>query len=130
MTLRPGWYTRDIPDHVSLNSPGIYEWRIDGVGIYVGKAKRLKSRLDAYPRNVRGIVLGVPWHGQEGRRYRPVHYSLHRAYEDGTVATVGVLEVCEVADLIERERFWIELRRSEAATGGPAVLNATLLAGR
>ncbi|MGV8839840.1 MAG: hypothetical protein ACWA6X_06000 [Bauldia sp.] len=114
----------DVGSNV-LDAPGIYEWRIAGTALYVGKAKRLKSRLGAYPRNVRDVLLGRSWHGQEGKAFRPVHYGLRQAHDEGAVVVVAILENCDAVALSEREHYWIKLRRGEEARGGPIVLNAT-----
>lgn len=120
-TLRENWFLRDIADHIDLNAAGVYEWRIDGVGVYVGKAKKLKSRLQAYPRNVRRMLEGLPWHGNPERQYRRIHHALRQAYEGGTMIRVTVLEVCDPKERANREIAWIARRREEAAAGGPAV---------
>src|SRR5687768_127846 len=124
LPLRPGWFIKDVPERLSLDAPGIYEWRIKGVGLYVGKAKKLKGRLPAYPRNVTHIISGRSWHGQPGKEVRPIHDALRLAYQQGVPVTVAVLENCEVAELNQRERFWIQLRRQEALEGGLPVLNS------
>lgn len=121
--LREGWYVREIEDTIDLDLPGIYEWRIEGVGVYVGKALRLKSRLRAYPNNVRRMLLGLHWHSDPTRDYRPIHHALRGAHDTGTVVVVRVLEVCASEARNEREQYWIRLRRAEAAAGGPKVLN-------
>ena len=121
--LREGWYVREIENILDLDLPGIYEWRIEGVGVYAGKALRLKSRLRAYPNNVRRMLRGLPWHNNAARDYRPIHHALRDAHEAGTVVVVRVLEVCTSEARNEREQYWIKLRREEAAAGGPKVLN-------
>jgi len=121
--LREGWYVREIEETLDLDLSGIYEWRIEGVGVYVGKAKRLKSRLRAYPNNVRRMLQGLPWRKNSSRPHRPVHSALQDAHEAQTNVVVRVLEVCLPDVLHDREQYWIRLRRQEAAAGGPKVLN-------
>lgn len=117
------WYIREIEASLDLDQPGIYEWRIEGVGIYIGKALRLKNRLRAYPNNVRRMLRGLEWHGDPTRSYRPIHHALRDAYETHAIVVVRVLEVCTPETRNEREQYWINLRRAEAAAGGPTVLN-------
>lgn len=74
-TLREDWYAREIEAALDLDQSGIYEWRIEGVGVYVGKALRLKSRLRAYPNNVRRMLQGLHWHSDPTRDYRPIHHA-------------------------------------------------------
>jgi len=123
IALRPDWYAREIEATIDLDLPGIYEWRIEGVGVYVGKALRLKSRLRAYPNNVRRMLQGLHWHGDTTRDYRPIHHALREAHDCQAVVVVRVLEVCLPETRNEREQYWIRLRRQEAAAGGPKVLN-------
>ncbi|WP_419694407.1 hypothetical protein ACN2CC_28110 [Mesorhizobium muleiense] len=126
LALRSDWYRRDIDSGFDLDLPGIYEWRIEGVGIYVGKALRLKRRLAHYPNNVRRMLQDLPWHGNPNRDYRGIHHALRRAYEHQIVTSVAVLETCSREARSEREQYWIRQRRAEQATGGPKVLNAEL----
>lgn len=121
--LREGWYVREVEANLDLEQPGIYEWRIEGVGVYVGKALRLKSRLRAYPNNVRRMLQGLHWHGDPTRDYRPIHHALRAAHDTEAVVGVRVLELCSPEARNEREQHWIRLRRQEAAAGGPRVLN-------
>ena len=100
-------------------------WSIKGIGIYVGEAKRLRTRLNAYPRNVRAMLNGRFWHGNPQKDYRAIHHALRAAYEEGTPVIVTVLEICDPAIRYEREQCWIQLRRREEAEDcGPHVLNS------
>jgi len=106
-----------------MNAAGIYEWRIDGAGVYIGKAKCLRKRIRAYPNNVRRMMNGRPWHGNHAKDYRPIHHALRQAYVSNAVVSVAVLEVCDPAERAARERFWIAMRVQEHLSGGPCVLN-------
>lgn len=122
--LRENWYVHVGEDQCDLLRPGVYEWRIEGVGLYVGKAKLLRNRIRAYPRNVRQMMDGHPWHGNPEKEYRPIHEALREAYEKGRLVTLTVLENCDTAkQAAEREQWWIEMRREEFSAGGPLVLN-------
>lgn len=123
MSLRDGWWTLIIPPGINLAEPGIYEWRLDGIGIYVGKSCRLPRRIQEYPNNVRKLISGAPYRRNQPTGYRIVHHQLKQAYDSKIGVIVTVLENCARSELNERERYWIELRKSEAETGGPAVLN-------
>jgi hypothetical protein len=124
IVLRPDWYRRSIDATLNLDQPGIYEWRIEGVGIYIGKALRLKRRLAHYPNNVRRLIQGLPWHGNPAKDYRAIHHALRDTHEEKILVSVTVLEVCTREARSEREQYWIKLRRLEQASGGPKVLNA------
>lgn len=124
LVLRSDWFRRDIDGELNLDQPGIYEWRIEGFGVYVGKALRLTRRLSHYPNNIRRMLQGLPWHGNSARDYRTIHHALRQAYEKQLAISVTVLEVCSRDMRSEREQYWIKLRRAEEASGGLKVLNA------
>jgi len=121
--LTPGWYIHHSAGSPDLRLSGVYEWRIEGVGIYVGKAKVLQNRILAYPRNVRRMMEGLPWHGNPDKEYRRVHKALLEAYQSGRGVSVCILEICPASDRKAAEDRWIALRRLEAGAGGLALLN-------
>ena len=104
------WFVRDIPEGRSLTLPGIYEWRIEGVGSYVGKSKGLTRRLREYPNNVRKLLSGLPYRRGKPDRFRRIHHELRAAMESGRRVTVTIIENCSVDEINERERYWIVQR--------------------
>ncbi len=118
------WYAVICDDQLSLDSPGIYEWRLTGIGVYVGKALKLRRRIRAYPNNVRRMLIGLPWHGNAMKDYRTIHHSLRRAFDESLPVAVVILENCDAGVIAARERSWIAQRRAEESAGGPAVLNS------
>ncbi len=42
------WWRLDLPEHIELDLPGIYEWRIGNESLYIGKSSRLSARLREY----------------------------------------------------------------------------------
>ena len=122
--LRPDWYSKAFDEGYDTSCAGVYEWRIEHTGLYIGKAKVLRKRVRNYPNNVRRMLEGLPWHGNPSRDYRPIHYALRKAYDDGLVVSVSILETCDPSIRAERERYWINLRREEALEGGLPVLNS------
>ena len=123
LKLRQGWYLI-VTQGFDLDKPGIYEWRIGDIGLYVGKAKRLRRRIRDYPNNIRRMIEGLPWHGNDAKQYRGIHYELRTAYDAGVEVRVQILENCLAEDRAFRERAWIAVRRQEQNAGGPRVLNA------
>jgi hypothetical protein len=109
-TLPWDWCIRDIPAHIDLERPGIYEWRIEGAGCYIGKSKRLRARLREYPNNLRKMIAGLPYRAGKPEAFRRVHHELHAALAAGRSVTLTVLENCDAGALSERERFWIARR--------------------
>ncbi len=124
--IRPNseeWWSLDLPASIDLTKPGIYEWRIEQSAVYIGKSKRLRSRIREYPNNVRKLIKGAPYRLAKPDGFREIHRFLHEASLKGSHARVTVLENCDESELNTRERFWIELRRKEERVGGPRVLN-------
>ena len=100
------WFRFDIPAKIDLARPGIYEWRIEGVGSYVGQSCQLRRRLSQYAANLRRsrdgrsrLVAGSDRHGE-------INEALHAAVVAGRPVTVTVLENCELTELNAREWFW------------------------
>ena len=122
--LKDNWFSPPDNPAEDMGAAGIYQWSIEDVGVYVGKAKVLRKRLRAYPRNVLAMIENRPWHGNSAKEYRTIHKALREAHDAGTLVTVTVLEVCDPRVRTDRERHWIRVRRKEAQQGGPKVLNS------
>ena len=118
------WYVKIETPDIDENHPGIYEWRIERVGVYIGKSKRLTARLREYPNNVRKLVENLPYRRHNPKGFRAVHHHLKAALDRGQPVKLTVLENCSLELLNKQERFWIDLRRQEAASGGLPVLNS------
>ena len=123
IAMKSGWFAI-VLGNFDPHMPGIYEWRIPGVGVYIGKAGTLSKRIRAYPNNVRRMLLDLPWHGNPHKQYRLIHRALKWAYAQGILVEVVILENCESGNRAERERYWINKRAHEAAKGGPPLLNS------
>lgn len=108
-----------------MSGAGIYLWLVEGKGVYIGKAKAIRSRLRAYPNNVRRYLNGDPWHGNPAKSYRRIHRALAEAHQQLVPVAVRVLECCDPNIRSERERYWIGFYRQEEARGGLPVLNDT-----
>ena len=122
--MKDDWWKFAEPDAIDLGQPGIYEWTIVGVCRYVGKAKRLKTRIRHYPNNVRKLGDGRAYRKGDPTGFRAIHRELHQGRETGNAILVGVLETCDACELIARERHWINVRRAEEAKGGLRLLNS------
>lgn len=122
--VRNAWWSLSAPAHIDLGLPGIYEWQLEGIGVYIGKSKRLKSRIREYPNNVRKLILGLPYRRGKACAFRAIHHSLRSAHDSIANTTVTVLENCMISELNARERHWITVRKAEAQAGGPPVLNS------
>ena len=104
------WFRFDIPAKIDLARPGIYEWRIEGVGSYVGQSCQLRRRLSRYAANLRRVRKGLPRRVIGPDSHREIHEALFAAVGAGRLVSVTVLENCELTELNARERFWIDRR--------------------
>lgn len=109
--MTPSWYS--IRSDGPLDTSGIYQWHLNGVPIYTGKAINLARRLRQYDRNMRNIREGLPYRGGNPDGYRAVHRRLSEAVSSGTVPAFHVVENCDASQLNERERY--HQRSMEAA---------------
>ncbi len=104
------WFRFDIPAKIDLARPGIYEWRIEGVGAYVGQSCQLRRRLSQYAANLRRARTGRPRRAIGPDNHREIHEALFTAVGEGRAVSVTVLENCELTELNAREGFWITRR--------------------
>lgn len=122
--LSPDWCEEKVGDHIDLAAPGIYQWSVGADAIYIGKSKRLRSRLREYPNNIRKLLDALPYRRRSPDGFRLIHQEMSRAVRDKDVIVLTVLENCDAGELNARERHWINQRRAEALSGGPRVLNS------
>lgn len=122
--LHPDWY-REIPSGVDPGQPGIYEWRIEGVGCYIGQYTHARRPRREYGLNVGRLLAGHPYRKGNPEGFRRIHRQLAKAMEDPRLITLTLLENQPVkADRNRRERELIAQRRAEAEAGGLPVLNS------
>jgi hypothetical protein len=50
------WFDFVVADGVDRNQPGIYEWNIEGVGIYIGKYNSIRRPMREYVLNVERVL--------------------------------------------------------------------------
>ncbi|MBU2935989.1 MULTISPECIES: hypothetical protein [Pacificibacter] len=96
-----------VADGVSIDLPGIYAWKIDGIGIYVGKYTRKSRPLREYNKNVRHLLNGEMYRPQNPTGFRRVHHALARAVTDGLRIELHILENCSPENLNAREQHLI-----------------------
>lgn len=96
-----------VADGVSLDLPGIYAWKIEGIGLYIGKFTRKSRPLREYNKNVTRLLRGEMYRPQNPMGFRPVHRALARAVDDGLGIELHILENCSPDNLDTRERHLI-----------------------
>ena len=77
--------SRPSPEH--LIGAGIYLWKIQGAGRYVGKFSH-KRRLRAYANNVYRMLQGEEHHASG---FRTVHRALAQAFADGRHIALSII---------------------------------------
>ncbi len=90
--------------------PGIYQWEIEGVGIYIGKYSRVSGPRWAYGSNVLRLLREQPYQPSDPGGFRLIHERLAEAVLDERPVTLTFLENCKVESLLEREAWWIAQR--------------------
>mgnify|MGYP000044152194 CR=1 FL=1 len=92
---------------VNLDLPGIYAWKIEGIGMYIGKYTRKSRPLSEYNKNVRRLLSCEKYRPQNPTGFRRVHRALARAITDGLAIELHILENCSPENLTSRERHLI-----------------------
>jgi hypothetical protein len=123
-SLPAAWFRYSLAQGVSENKPGIYEWKIEGVGCYIGRYSRVNRPKEAYGRNVLRLLNNLPYRKNKPHGFRRIHRALAEATEAGRLVELFILENAEPEKLNAREQALIRHRRREAAVGGLPVLNS------
>ena len=105
------WCTTVICSGVDLAKPGIYQWEIDGAGIYIGKYTSPRRPTKEYKRNVVRLLTGKLSH-HVGGKFRRVHEELAKAVQEGRRITLTILANAERLDLNRLEQEFIRLRKA------------------
>ncbi|AXV15800.1 hypothetical protein CYG48_08890 [Neorhizobium sp. SOG26] len=113
--LPKGWYLLYIADGVDPDRPGIYQWEIEGAGVYIGKYTRRSRPFLEYERNVIKILVGRPYRPQKPAAFRRIHRELCAAHLEGRAIKLTILENCTPEQLSERES---ELIRDRGTLNG------------
>ena len=118
------WFRETPVDGVDPLLPGLYEWRIEGVGCYIGQYTRSTRPRREYALNVGRILTKRPYRKSKPEGFRVIHVRLADAARCGRSVKLSLIEnVLDKADRNRREREMIADRRREAARGGLPVLN-------
>ena len=117
-------YREIIAPGVDPTQPGLYEWRIEGVGIYIGRYSHASRPRREYGTNVARLLAKREYRKRNPDGFRHIHHHLALAAEARTPITLTFLE--NQPDKIKRNRRELELiyeRREAARSGGLPVLN-------
>jgi hypothetical protein len=73
VSLPNGWYTYHVNEGVDVSRPGIYEWRIDGMGSYIGQYRWISRPTTHYRRNLIKLFNGLPYRNRSPDGFRRIH---------------------------------------------------------
>ena len=106
-----GWYRYCLTDGVDEGLPGIYEWAVEGAGIYIGKYTGIDRPKLRYGQNVARMLAGLPYHIKSNPTgYRRIHHALKAAHLEGRRITLTILENVSPEKLHAREAELIAQR--------------------
>lgn len=118
--LHPGWYDEIKMAGVKSELPGLYEWRIEGVGCSIGQYTHARRPRREYGLNVGRILAARPYRKSNPEGSRQIHRKLANAVNAG----------CRIENEVDKvkrnhcERELIADRRAKALSGGLPVLNS------
>lgn len=123
--LSSDWCTELSLDSADPFKPGLYEWRIEGLGVYIGQYTRRSRHRREYRLNVLRLLNGHPYRKKDPYGFRSVHHALATAVREGRRITLTIIEnQADKSERNRREQELIRIRRREAECGGLPVLNS------
>ena len=121
LALASDWHVETIAPGVDINRPGLYEWRIEGTGSYIGQYRWISRPRREYWLNVARLINGLPYRKGNPDGFRRIHRELAAALMDGRRIELVVPENGERPALNNRER---ELIRERGNLNGPGEASA------
>lgn len=103
-TIPGTWYRLSILEGVNTSRPGIYEWRIEGAGSYIGRYSFSSRAFGDYARHVRDQHRGGIYKPSNPDGWRRIHRELYAAVLDGREIELIFVENCSLDQLNARER--------------------------
>jgi hypothetical protein len=124
-TLSSDWCTELSLGGADPSKPGLYEWRIEGLGVYIGQFTRRSRHRREYRLNVLRLLNGSPYRKTNPDGLRSIHHALATAVSEGKRITLTILEnQADKSERNHREQELIRIRRRDAECGGLPVLNS------
>jgi hypothetical protein len=109
-TLPINWFSLVVAPGVDTSMPGVYQWEIEGVGLYVGKYTHFSRPMVEYERNVIKMLNRRPYRPKKPTAFRRIHRELYAAALAGIAVKLTILENCQPDRLTARERELIAER--------------------
>lgn len=113
------WIPLKVADGARWDKPGLYEWKILGVGSYIGQYSHISRPLKHYSRNVRNLLAGKSYRKGNPKGFRRIHHELADAVVAGTTIKLIILENPPRRKINQRER---ELIAKRGTLNGPPLI--------
>ncbi len=111
LALAPDWYVEaPKPPNFDENRPGLYEWRIEGKGSYIGQYRWISRPRREYGLNVARLINDLPYRKGKPDGFRRIHRELASALMEGRRIELVFLENGERPALNARETELIRER--------------------
>ncbi len=111
LALAPDWYVETSkPPGFDESRPGLYEWRIEGAGSYIGQYRWISRPRREYGLNVARLINDMPYRKGNPDGFRRIHRELASALLEGRRIELSFLENGERPALNDREREMIRQR--------------------
>lgn len=107
--LPEDWYTLIEIEGVDCTKSGLYEWKIEGVGSYIGKYTHINRPKKHYTRNVTNLLNNKPYR-KNSAVFRRIHHELAEAWRNQKQITLTILENCSREEINSREQALIKGR--------------------
>lgn len=111
---KKNWYQLHA-DQDQLRSAGIFEWEIEGVRNYVGRATNIGNLLDYMVKKASRLMELYPQPPRHSGDFRDIYHDLSDAHQSGLSVHFRVLETCAPDDLKERKRHWMKRDQKKKA---------------
>ena len=113
LALAPNWYVKGPkPPNFDEDRPGLYEWRIEGAGSYIGQYRWISRPRRSYGLNVARLLNDLPYRKSKPTGFRRIHRELASALMEGRRIELIFLENGDRPALSDRERDLIRERGS------------------
>ena len=122
LALAPDWYVEaPKPPNFDEGRPGLYEWRIEGAGSYIGQYRWISRPRREYGLNVARLINDLPYRKGKPTGFRRIHRELASALMEGRRIELVFLENGERPALNARET---ELIHARGKLNGPGEASA------
>ena len=117
------WYTEVLTPGVDDKQPCLYEWRIEGVGVYIGQCENIKRPRSQFGGTLFDLLNRLQYGKSQRDASQRFHQELRKALGIHAITLTLLENVRDKSRRNQREREVMEDRRKAALQGGLPVLN-------